>query len=221
MRLRADSVFISSALFTIALLCLIPAFWANVLTERDKIWLAKLDAGYRLAAQTMSDLSIVCLAILLIGLIVIWTGYMKRTRWTWLVMFIVVWVWAFPLLVLPLLTALSKRRIVLTFSEWLYNAIYQPGSPRTGAESVLIFLSMVIALLLPIKSFFLSKEIPEPSHRLSPRLIGFSVIGVLVVMIALFAWLRLGVLYEIPLNELSSAQQLPAPPPPPNPCKAQ
>ena len=35
-----------------------------------------------------------------------------------------------------------------TISEWLYSAIYQPGSPRMWAESVLIFLLLVIALLL-------------------------------------------------------------------------
>jgi hypothetical protein len=144
-----DSILVSSVLFTIALVCLIPIFWANVLAQRDRITLAKLDAGYRLAAQTMSDLSVICLAIILIALITIWRGHIKRERWTWFVMFIVVWVWAFPLLVLPLL----KGRIVFTFSEWLYSAIYQPGSPRIWAKSVLIFLLMVIALLLPIKSF--------------------------------------------------------------------
>ena len=220
MRVRADSVFISSLLFTIALVCLIPAFWANFLTGRDKIWLAKLDAGYRLAAQTMSDLSVVCLAIILIGLIVIWTGYVKRARWTWFVMFIVVWVWAFPLLVLPLFKALFEGRIVLTFPEWLYSAIYQWGSPRIWAESVLIFLLMVIALLLPIKSFFLVRGIQEQSHRPSPRLIGGSAVTVLLIMIVLLAWIRFRV-YEIPPAVLNSSQQLPPPPPPPTPCKAQ
>jgi hypothetical protein len=72
MRIRADSVSISSALFTLALVCLIPVFWADVITERDQIWLAKLDTGYRLAAHRMSDLSVVCLAVILIALIVIW-----------------------------------------------------------------------------------------------------------------------------------------------------
>jgi MFS family permease len=221
MRIRRDSLFVSSVLFTIALASLTPAFWANVLTARDKIALANLDAGYRASAGTMSDLSIACLAIILIGLIVTWTGYIKRERWTWLVMFILVWVWAFPLLALPPFKALFEGRMVLTHSEWLYSAIYQPGLPRIWAESVLIFLLMVIALLLPVKSFFFISEIQEPSHRLSPRLIGLSVMGVLVIIIALFAWIRLGVLYEIPLTELNSAQQLPAPPPPPTPCKAQ
>ncbi|PYV95572.1 MAG: hypothetical protein DMG89_21065 [Acidobacteria bacterium] len=217
MRIRADLVFISSVLFTIALVCLIPAFWANVLTERDKTWLVKLDVGYRLAAQTMSDLSVVCLAIILIGLIVIWTGYVKRARSTWLVMFIIVWVWAFPLLVLPLF----KGRIVLTFSEWLYSAIHQPGSPRTWAESVVLFLMMVIALLLPIKSFFLVREIQEPIHRPSPKLIGGSAVTVLLSMVALLAWIHFRV-YEIPPDVLSSQQRLPPPPAPPQtPCKVQ
>ena len=214
MRIRFDSVFVSSVLFTIALVCLIPAFWANVITERDEM----LDPGFRLAAQTMSDLSVVCLAIILIGLIVVWTGYIKRTRSTWLVMFIVVWVWAFPLLALPLFKALSKDRIVLTFSEWLYSAIYQPEPPRIWAESVLIFLLMVIA---PIRSFFLVRETQEPTHRPSLKLICLCVMSVLVVVIALFAWIRVGVLYEIPLTELNSTQRLLSPPPPPTPFKFQ
>ena len=216
MKIRADSVFISSVLFTIALLCLIPACLANALTGRDKVALVALDAGFQAAAQAMSDLGVACLAIILVGLIVVWTGYIKRERWTWLVMLVVVWVWAFPLLVLPLL----KGRIVLALSEWLYSAIYQPGSPRIWAESVLIFLLMVIALLLPIKSFFLVREIQEPSYSPSHRLIGFSVMGILVVLIALFAWVHLRV-YEIPLTELNSTQRLPPPSSPPTPCKAQ
>jgi hypothetical protein len=217
MRIRTDLVFISSVLFTIALVCLIPAFWANVLTERDKIALAKLDAGYRLAAQTMSDLSVVCLAIILIGLIVIWTGYVKRARSAWFVMFVVAWIWAFPLLVFPLF----RGRVVVTFSERLYDAIYQPGSARTWAELVLIFLLMVIALLLPIKSFFLVREIEEPTHRPSLKLIGGTVATVLLGMFALLAWIHFQV-YEIPPDMLSSWQQLPPPPPPPQaPCKVQ
>jgi hypothetical protein len=74
MRIRANSVFVSSALFTVALVCLVPAFWANVLTARDQIWLAKLDAGYRASAGAMSDLSVACLAVILIGLIVMMDG---------------------------------------------------------------------------------------------------------------------------------------------------
>jgi len=209
MRTRADSVFISSALFTISLVCLVPMFWANVITDRDKIWLAKLDGGYRLATQRTSDLSVVCLAVILIGLIVLWTGYIKRARWTWAVMFVVVWVWAFPLLVLPLFQSGH-----LSIAQWLYTVIYYPGSP-SWAKSPLPFLLMVIALLLPVKSFFLDAEVPRPTHRRSPRLIGGSVAVALLIVVALLAWVRLRS-YEIPPAELYSYEQLPPPPPPPN-----
>jgi hypothetical protein len=214
MRIRTDSAFVSSVLFTIALVCLVPIFWANVITDRDKIWLAKLDdGGYRLAAQRTSDLSVVCLAVILIGLIVLWTGYVKRTRASWAVMFIVVWLWAFPLLVLPLLGHTRS----LSIADWLYTAIYYPGS-ASWAKSPLPFLVMVIALLLPVKSFFLDAEGPRPIHRRSPKLIGGSVAVALLIVVALLAWLRLRS-YEIPPAELYSWEQVPPPPPPPsNPC---
>jgi hypothetical protein len=216
MRIRTDSVFISSVLLTIALLGLIPAALWNALAGRDKTVLANLDAGFRAELQTAGYLGIACLAIILIGLIVIWTGYVRGSRSAWLVMFVVAWVWAFPLFVLPLF----KGTMVLTFSEWLYSAIYQWGSPRIGAESVLIFLLMVIALLLPIKSFFLVREIQGPRQSPSRKLIGGSVVTVLVVAVALLAWIHLHA-YEISPAELNSWQQLPPPLPPPHPCKAQ
>jgi len=212
MRIRTDSAFVSSVLFTIALGSLVPMFRANVITDRDKIWLAKLDGGYWLAAQRTSDLSVVCLAVILIGLIVLWTGYIKRVRWTWAVMFIMVWVLAFPLLVLPLF-----RSGHLSIADWLYTAIYYPGS-ASWAKSPLPFLLMVIALLLPVKSFFLDAEIPRPIHRRSSKVIGGSAAVVLLTMAALLAWIRLRS-YEIPPAELYSWEQLPPPPPPPsNPC---
>ena len=214
MRIRTDSAFVSSVLFTIALVCFVPMFWENVITGRDKIWLAKLDDGYRLAAQRTSDLSVVCLAVILIGLIVLWTGYIKRARWAWAVMFIVVWVWAFPLLVLPLF----QSRHSLPIRDWLYTAIYYPGSARAWPS--LLFLLMVIALLLPVRSFFLGAEGPRSIHRRSPKLIGGSAAVALLIVVVLLAWIRLSP-YEISPTELSSWEQLPPPPPPPNPCWSQ
>jgi hypothetical protein len=213
MRIRTDSVIISSVLFTISLVCLVPMFWAHVITDRDKVWLAKLDDGYWLAEHRMSDLSVACLAVILIALIVIWTGYISRVRWTWAVMFIVVWVWAFPLLVLPLFQSGH-----LSIAQWLYTAIYYPGS-ASWAKSPLPFFLMVIALLLPVKSFFLGAEAPRPIHRRSPKIIGGSAAVVLLTTAALLAWIRLRS-YEIPPAELYSWEQLPPPPPPPDPCWA-
>lgn len=150
MKPRADSVFISSVLFTIALLCLLPAAMWNLRAANDKALIAKLDDGFRAQAQTASYLGFACLAIILIGVIVLWTGYVNRSRSAWLVMCVIAWVWAFPLFVSPLF----EGKIVVTFSEWIHAAISEPGLPRTLTEAVLIFLSMVIALILPVRAFF-------------------------------------------------------------------
>jgi hypothetical protein len=113
MRIRRDSVFISAVLFTIALLCLLPMFLRAALDGRNTRIPEGLDAGYRLAAQTMGDLGIASLAIIVVALIVTWTGYAKPARSAWFVMFAFVWVWAFPLLARPLISARFKHTIVL------------------------------------------------------------------------------------------------------------
>lgn len=154
MRFRRDLVFVSSVLFTIALSCLVPWCWRFASAGRDKIALEPLDAGYRAAAHTMGDFGIACLTILSIGLLITWTGYVKSVRWAWFVMFIIVWLWAFPILVLPLF----QVTIMVTLPEWVSLAIRKPGEARAWTESVLIFALMVIALALPIKTFFLRRD---------------------------------------------------------------
>jgi hypothetical protein len=219
MRVRTDSVFVSSVLYTIALLSLVRAALWNYNSVSDKELLARLDAGIRAELQTAHYLGIACLAIILIGLIVIWTGYVNHARSAWLVMFVIAWVWALPLFVLPFF----KGTMVVTFSEWIYTAIYQPGIERTATESVLIFLLMVIALLLPIRSFFFPRKSSEKrSLRPSLKSISGLAIVVLLTAIALFGWIRVGIVYAIPPEVLNAAQQLPSPPPPPQmPCKSQ
>jgi hypothetical protein len=219
MRVRADFVFVSGVLHTIALLSLVRAALWNYYSGTHKEILARLDVGFRAEAQTAHYLGVACLAIILIGLIVIWTGYVNRARSAWLVMFVIAWVWAFPLFVSPLF----KGRVVLTFSEWLYSAMSQSGLPRTAAESILIFSLMVIALLLPIRSFFFTDETGRnASPRPSLELISGIATIVLLAGVALFTWIRVGVVYAIPADMLNAAQQLPPPPPPPQmPCKSQ
>jgi hypothetical protein len=102
----------------------------NALAGRDKALLGQLDAGFRAEAQTSHYLGVACLAIILIGLIVIWTGYVKRARSAWLVMFVVVWFWAFPLFVFPFLDGVVHGRLQLSFSELLYDAIAASGGLR-------------------------------------------------------------------------------------------
>jgi hypothetical protein len=154
LRIRRDLVFLSSLLFTIAFICLIPSQVANAFAGRGDR--ALLGPGFAEVAKLLGDLGISSLAIILIGLIVTWTGYIKRVRWTWFIMFVIVFAWAFPLMIVPLL----HHSVVLTVPEWFSRAMKEPGPARDAAEEVLIFSLMVIALLLPVSSFF---RPPAPS----------------------------------------------------------
>ncbi len=209
MRVRADSAVIASVLFTIALLCLIPASVANALTGRNKTALATLDAGFREVERLTGDLGVVCLAMILIGLTVTWTGYIKHDRSAWFVMFVLAWAWVFPLFVLPWFTA----HWVVSVPEFLYSAIHESAIPRFAVESVLIFLLMVVALLLPLRAFF-GRSTAAAARATSPKLIVGSVVALLVLVIAMLVWVHTRV-YEIPPEMLKSWEQTPPPPPPP------
>ncbi len=208
MRIRADLALVSSVLFTIALLNLLPAGRWYFSSPTDAVALARLDAGFRAQLQAWHYLGIASLAIILIGLIVTWTGYVKRARSAWLVMFVVTWAWAFPLFAWPYL----KGPRVFTLPEWIFNAIYEPGSPRTAAQLVVTVSLMVVALLLPMKSFFLARQ--EPAPILSRTLVGRSAVTVLLILIAVFVWIHAQV-YELTPEQLSFWQAMPPPPPPP------
>ena len=209
MRIRADLALVSSVLFTLALLNLIPAGRWYFSSPTDAVALARLDAGFRAQLQTWHTLGIASLAMILIGLIVTWTGYVKRTRSAWFVMFVVTWAWAFPLFAWPYL----KGPRVFTLPEWIFNAIYEPGSPRTAAQLVVTVSLMVVALLLPMKSFFLARREPAPIHTLSRRLVGRYVVTVLLILIVGFVWIHAQV-YELTPEQLSFWHYLTPPPPP-------
>ncbi len=215
MRVRPDSVFISSLLHTVALLYFIrPSLW-NLLLSKSHF--AGANGSQRVPGEAQSVAS---LAIILIGLIVVWTGYAKRSRPAWFVMFVIVWLWAFPRFILSIIPLLIRERSSFTFPELLCDASLGPGFPRDVVELHLAFLLMVIGLTLPIGRVFVARKADEPVHLPSRRLVGFSVIGAMVAVIVLFFWLRLGIPYEIPeaqVNVLFVAPP-PPPPPPPNSC---
>jgi hypothetical protein len=145
-KVRRDVVFVSSLLFTVAFICLVPACLRAARVTDDVLFQS---AGFA------------SLANILVGLLVTWMGFVKGIRWTWFVMFIVVLVGAFPILVLPPF----QHTIAITMAEWAKDALHEPGPPRAWTENVLIFALMVIALILPMKSFFRGDEGPAQRHR--------------------------------------------------------
>jgi len=144
---------------------MVPICWSNALTGRDRKALEALDVGYQAAAQTTGSLGVASMAVVFIGLIVTWTGFVKSIRSSWFVMFIVVWVWAFPLILLPFLPDIKG----IPLAELVSRALREPGTSRTSVRAGLIFTLMVIALILPIKSFFWSQNKPADTGESVPE----------------------------------------------------
>jgi hypothetical protein len=162
MRIRHDLFLVSTVLFTIVFVWAAPIFLADARTWRNTMS-QQTDQPY--VGNSLAPVGFASLAIILVGLIVVWTGYLKRIRWTWLVMFIIVWVWAFPTMILPIL----QMRKGISLAEWFQTAIRGASPYRDLAVVVLMFSLLVIALILPIKSFFFRQEAAGSSVGSVPR----------------------------------------------------
>ena len=115
-----------------------------------------MDRAY---ARSVSDVGKLSLVLVIVGLIVTWTGYLNKVRWTWFVMFILVSALAIPLGILPFIV--HPRLVVETVSDLILEATgKKPATTPWNLwwwglfEPILIFLPMVIAQFLPVKSFF-------------------------------------------------------------------
>jgi len=91
------------------------------------------------------------LTLVIIGLIVAWTGYLNKVRWTWFVMFTLVSGLTLQTDLLPLF---MHPKGFLDLPGLFVDAWKGEHLARVILEEISIFLLMVIALLLPVKSFF-------------------------------------------------------------------
>ncbi len=148
MKILRDSVFISSVLFSVSLVALVPHSLQYASTWQHR----SFQEGRSWTENYFMPIGFASLAVILIGLTVIWMGYIKRMRWTWFVMLVIVCVFAFPLYVLPVLQDMHAAESV-NWSAWLSNAIKGPGIYRDYLKGPLLFLLMVVALLLPSGRF--------------------------------------------------------------------
>lgn len=220
MKVRPDSVFASSILHTIALLFFVrPALWYYG-APSDRAAVARLDPGFQGELLADHRLGVACLAIIVIGLIVVWTGYAKRSRPAWFVMFVIVWFWVFPVFIRPLVVPLARGDFMRTIPEFFFDAISGPGMITQMVRSILIFLTMVVGLALPMGRFFIARKANEPVHLPSGRLAVSLLAGIPVAALALYCWLRVGVVYEIPLEHMNGSLIAPPAPPPPSSSSA-
>jgi hypothetical protein len=104
-----------------------------------------------------SLLAIASLAMLIIGLIVIWTGYQRRMRSAWFVMLVFVLVYFLPVYFLDIL--LTMRSVGWSWWSQLLRETAQ-GQPlaRSITRYLATLIFMIIALLLPVRAFFGKKS---------------------------------------------------------------
>ena len=152
MRVRHDAVFVSCVLFTVALLWLARHNLEYASTWREFF----IPVGHAYVQNYLMPIGFASLALTLVGLIVTWTYYVKRERWAWFIMFTIVWVFAFPVYLLPLIQA----RVVAGSVGWpvLWDAIKEPGAARASVKGPIDFVLLLVALLVPVRSFFAKRS---------------------------------------------------------------
>lgn len=161
MKIRRDAVAVSSILLTLALLIPMPAMLGNAWTVPQ----TRFDIAGHMGIQNIyAPIGFASLAIIVIGLIVTWAGYIKGVRWTWFVMFLIAWGWVFPVLVL----AEFHWRNMLPIAQWPPLALKGRGPQLGFAESVLTLLLMVVALALAAKTFILGRGVAETKPLTKP-----------------------------------------------------
>ena len=150
LRIRRDLVFVSSVLLTITFLSLVPTVWRAAQSgipfwhfgraaRADRALLDAMGPGSVDSALLLGQCGLAGLAVILVALIVIWNGYVKKLLWTWLVILIIVWGWYFPLFIYQTLSyARGFDRV-----RWLSSSLWG-----------WIFFVMMVALILPVESFF-------------------------------------------------------------------
>ncbi|MCL2660107.1 MAG: hypothetical protein FWD64_06270 [Acidobacteriaceae bacterium] len=177
MKIRSKTTLISALLLTLCLATFIPSSLKFVSTWREP-YFNKCGANVdNLLVQTYMHSSaedfkqklLACgpsvqnvlvpwgffsLGFVMIGLITLWTGYRKNERRAWFVMFIIVLFYVFSGNVLPLLQIGQSLSDGIQWLDFFKMKSWEDLSVQRFGVSILTFLVMLIALLLPVKAFF-------------------------------------------------------------------
>ena len=150
MRIRVDSVSVSGVLLTISLLSLVRSNLYRASTWKERhIWVTDRFLRYNYE----SLLAFASLALIIIGITVTWTGYQKRSRWSWFILVVFVCVFFVPVYLLDVF--LDLRRVGW---PWWPGVVRDAMEGRLFAKSAIRSLAtltvMVIGLLVPIRAFF-------------------------------------------------------------------
>jgi hypothetical protein len=147
---RSATLMVSTAMLTVCFLALIPKSLNYASTWREAF--IRYSDSLRIG-NYMAPMGFASLTIIAISLIILWTAYWNHERWAWCVLVVSVCGFVFPVYVLQLII-LWKAASVFSPSNWLREAIHEPGPSRVAAEQILLFIIMLLGLLLPVRTFF-------------------------------------------------------------------
>jgi hypothetical protein len=92
------------------------------------------------------------ITVIIVALIVIWTWLVAGSRVAWLIMAVIVWVWAFPIMMISRLHIgpVSSSQL----KDWIVSAWHQDGLARVSLINPIMFSLMLIGLILPLRALF-------------------------------------------------------------------
>jgi hypothetical protein len=141
MRVRPNIFLISSLLLTPAFFWLLPSI---------------IQCVRYTGTETMTRTAgLASLTVIIVALIVIWTWLVAGNRVAWVIIAVIVWVWAFPIMMLPLVThvvALSLSDL----SGWVVSAWHGDHLSRIALVNTVLFLLMLVGLILPVRALLRS-----------------------------------------------------------------
>lgn len=150
MKSRLNSVLVSSGLLTICLLDLVPAHLRYAATWQER--LIRVTENYA-TFNFEASLAFASLALITIGIIVLWTGYRRRLRSAWVIMVVFVSVYYVPVY----LVDITWEAIRVGWPYWpklLRGAMDGESIAQHVIRNLGIFVLMLIALFLPIRAIF-------------------------------------------------------------------
>lgn len=140
MRVRPNIFLVSSLLLT-------PAFF----------WLLPYMIKCARATDTITRTAgLASLTVIIVALIVIWTWLAAGNRVAWVILTVIVWVWAFPIMMFPLphIGPLSLSDV----KDWILSAWHQDGLARVTLINPIMFSLMLVGLILPVRALFRTRR---------------------------------------------------------------
>ena len=135
MRIRPNILLVSSILLTLGFL-----------------WLLRYAIRFVGSREAMMQIcSLAFLTIIIVALIVIWTGVAAGSRVAWGIMVVIVLGYALPAMMWPVLRH-GRRWTLSELREWVVIAWREDTFLRTQLIGSLLFLLMLLGLILPIKA---------------------------------------------------------------------